>query len=115
MRSKWPLRQLLAVLRGMDLILGLLLAAIILQLGPSLFSGGISGVRGHIVRVATAGVAQEHWNTAVGRTYEALIFLVLIVAVLYWAQRFVAQWVISTGQRNNRQPVSPSSSQSKFV
>ncbi len=116
MRSDWPIRQLLAVLRGVDLILGILLATIVLQLGPSLVRGGISGVHSHIVRVATDGVSQEHWGAAIARMYEALVLLVLVVAVLYWAQRFVAQRVISAGQRMPASPkCSTSGSQSKLV
>ena len=111
MKSQWPLRQLLAVLRGIGLILGILLAAIVVQLGPSLVRGGISGAHDHIVRVATAGVVQEHWDAAISRMYGALILLVVLVAVLYCTQHFLAQWVTSKGQRGRPElPLSGSQS-----
>jgi hypothetical protein len=99
MRSNWPLRQLLAVLRGVNLIVALVLAAILLQLAPALVRGGVSGVRDHIVRVATAGVPQEHWPVAIARMYETLLVLILFCCVLYWAQRFVGRRVTSARSR----------------
>ena len=94
------MRQLLAILRGLNLIVAMVLAAIALQLSPSLFHGGIAGVHDHIVRVATAGVAPDHWNAAVARMYETLIVLMVFVAVLYSAQRFVGRRLSSSTRKH---------------
>jgi hypothetical protein len=91
MRRDWPLRQLLAILRGIALMVALLLSLILLQLVPSLIRGGLSGVRDHIARVAIAGVPPERWGIAVVRMYEALSAIVLLVCILFFAQRYLGQ------------------------
>lgn len=91
MRCNWPLRQLLAILRGIALMVALLLSLILLQLAPSLIRGGLSGVRDHIARVAIAGVPPEHGGIAVLRMYEALSAIVLLVCILFFAQRYLGR------------------------
>jgi len=91
MRRNWPLRQLLAILRGSALMVAVLLSLILLQLVPSLIRGGLSGVRDHIARVAIAGVPPERWGIAVLRMYEALSAIVLLVCILFVAQCYLGR------------------------
>jgi hypothetical protein len=91
MRHNWPLRQLLAILRGIALMVAVLLSLILLQLVPSLIRGGLSGVRDHIARVAIAGVPPERWGIAVLRMYEALSAIVLLVCILFFTQRYLGR------------------------
>jgi hypothetical protein len=95
MRRNWPLRQLLAIMRGIALMVALLLSLILLQLAPSLIRGGLSEVRDHIARVAIAGVPPEHWGIAVLRMYEALSAIVLLVCILFFAQRYLGRKLVS--------------------
>lgn len=95
MRRNWALRQLLAILRGIALMVALFLSLILLQLVPSLIRGGLSGVRDHIARVAIAGVPPERWGIAVLRMYEALSAIVLIVLILFLAQRYLGRKLAS--------------------
>jgi hypothetical protein len=90
MKPEWPLRQLLAMVRGIAAIVCILCGLILVQLVPSLVQGGIGGVRDHIVRVATAGVPSEQWASAVSHMYEALTILFLLALLLYAAQRQLA-------------------------
>jgi hypothetical protein len=91
MRRNWPLRQLLAVLRGIALMVTVLLSLILVQLAPSLIRGGLSAVRDHIARVAIAGVPPERWGIAVLRMYEALSAIALLVCILFFAQRYLGR------------------------
>jgi hypothetical protein len=90
MKPEWPLRQLLAVVRGVAAIVCILCGLIFAQLTPSLLRGGLGGVRDHIVRVANTGVPSERWERAVSHMYEALIILFLLALLLYAAQRQLA-------------------------
>jgi hypothetical protein len=90
MKPEWPLRQALAIVRGVAAILCILCGLIFVQLVPSLVQGGIGGVRDHIVRVATAGVPSEQWESAVSHMYEVLTVLFLFALLLYAAQRQLA-------------------------
>ncbi len=91
MKPNWLLRQLLAILRGLDIMVAAFLILILFQLVPALFRGGLSGVHEHIVRVATAGVAPEHWNVAVTRMYTALVAVLVFGCLLYLAQRYLGR------------------------
>jgi hypothetical protein len=91
MRRNWPLRQLLAILRGIALMVAVLLSLILVQLVPALIRGGLSGVRHHIARVAIAGVPPERWGIAVVRMYEAPSAVVLFVCILFLAQRYLGR------------------------
>ena len=71
------------------------LSLILAQLVPSLVRGGFSGVRDHIARVAVAGVPPERWGIAVLRMYEALSAIVLLVCVLFLAQRYLGRKLAS--------------------
>jgi hypothetical protein len=89
MQPNWILRQLLAVLRGVGLMIALFWALILLQLVPALLRGGLLGVRDHIERVATAGVPPEQWSTAVCRMYEALGGTFVLGCALFLGQRYL--------------------------
>jgi hypothetical protein len=91
MKRNWPLRQLLAILRGTALMVAVLLSLILLQLVPALIRGGISGVRDHIARVAIAGLPPERWGIAVARMYEALSAIVLLGCILFLTQRYLGR------------------------
>lgn len=89
------MRQLLAILRGIALMVALFLFLIVLQLIPSLILGGLSEVHAHIARVAVAGVPPEQWGVAVTRMYEALSLIVLLVCLLYLVQRYLGRKLTS--------------------
>jgi hypothetical protein len=91
MKPIWTLRQLLAWLRGLTIMVALFWALILIQLVPALVTGGFSGLRGQFVRVATAGVPPEQRNIAVIKMYEALGALALAGCILYKAQRYVSR------------------------
>lgn len=81
------------------------LSLILLQLVPSLIRGGFSGVRDHIARVAITGVPPERWGIAVLRMYEALSAIVLLVCILFIAQRYLGRKLASgsgTPERTTR-------------
>lgn len=91
MKANWTLRQLLATLRGIALIVALFWVLIFVQLVPALLRGGFSGVRDRIARVAMAGVPPQHWNIAVTRMYAALGATLLLGIALYLAQRYLGR------------------------
>lgn len=91
MKPDWTLRQVLAILRGVGLMVALFLALILLQLVPSLLRGGIAGVRDHIERVAVSGVPPEHWPIAITRMYVALFGVAALLCILYLAQRYLGR------------------------
>jgi len=95
MKPSWTLRQLLAILRGMALMVALLWGLILLNLVPSLVRGGLSGVRDRIARVAIAGVPPEQWSIAVTRMYEALGATFAFGLILYLAQRYLGRKLTS--------------------
>ena len=91
MTPSWTLRQLLAVLRGLAIMVALFWVLVLIQLVPALVRGGFSGLRDQTVRVATAGIPPEQWNIAVTRMYEALGAIAIAGCVLYKAQRYVGR------------------------
>jgi uncharacterized membrane protein YgcG len=112
MRPNWTLRQLLALLRGIALMVALFWGLILLQLIPALVRGGLAGVRDHIERVATAGVSPERWSIAVIRMYEVLGATFLLGCLLFLAQRYLGRRLNGvrggTGQRMTYSNSSPS-------
>ena len=54
MKPNWTLRQLLALLRGLALMVAVFWGLVLLQLVPALLRRGIAGVREHITQ-ALAG------------------------------------------------------------
>jgi hypothetical protein len=102
MKPSWTLRQLLAILRGVALMVALFWALILLQLVPSLVRAGLAGVREHIARVAVAGVPQEHWDIAIARMYLALGMTLAVGIVLFLAQRYLGRKLASQGRTPRR-------------
>lgn len=102
MKPDWTLRQVLAILRGVGLMVALFLALILLQLVPSLLRGGVSGVRDHIERVAVTGVPPEHWPVAIARMYGALIGVAVFLCILFLAQRYLGRKL--AGNRPSSRP-----------
>ena len=91
MKPNWTWRQLLAILRGVAFMVAVLWTLILLQLVPALLRGGLAGLRDQIVRVATSGVPQEHWDIAITRMYMALGAIVVFGCALYLAQHYLAR------------------------
>ena len=91
MKPSWTLRQLLALLRGLAIMVALFWVLILFQLGPAFFRGGFTALRDQIVRVATAGVPPEHWDIAITRMYEALGAIAIVGLFLYKAQRYLGR------------------------
>jgi len=91
MKPNWTLRQILALLRGLALIVGLLWALFLVQIIPALLGGGVSGVRELIARAAIAGVPQEHWDTAISRMYLLMGATLVFGLALYIAQRYLGR------------------------
>jgi len=91
MKPIWALRQLLAVLRGLAIMVALFWMLILFQLGPAFLRGGLLALRDEVVRAATAGVPPEHWNVAITRMYEALAATALVGCLLFKAQRVLGR------------------------
>ena len=95
MNPVWLWRQVLAILRGVAIIVGLLWALIVVQLVPALLRGGLAGVHEQITRVAIAGVPPERWDAAVLRMYAALSSAVVFLVLLFVAQRYLGRKLTS--------------------
>ncbi len=98
MKPSWTLRQVLALLRGIALMVALFWALILLQLVPTLVRGGLAGAREHIARVAVAGVPPEHWDIAISRMYLALGITFTIGILSLLAQRYLGRRLASQGR-----------------
>ena len=94
MKPSWTLRQVLALLRGIALMVALFWTLILLQLVPALVRGG----REHIARVAVAGVPPEHWDIAISRMYLALGITFAIGILSFLAQRYLGRRLASQGR-----------------
>ena len=101
MKPSWTLRQFLAILRGLALMVALFWALVLLQFVPALVRGGLAGVREHIARVAVAGVPPEHWDIAISRIYLALGIAFTVGIVLFLAQRYLG-WKLTSHGRTPR-------------
>ncbi len=112
MKPNWPLRQLLAILRGIALMVALFWGLILFQLIPALVRSGIAGVHDRIERVATAGVPQEHWSVAVTRMYEALGATFLLGCLLFLGQRYLGRKLSGVSRGGERGMTYSSSSPS---
>jgi len=102
MKPSWTLRQVLALLRGIALMVALFWALILLQLVPSLVRGGLAGVHDHIARVAIAGVPPKHWDIAISRMYLALGLTFAVGIVLFLVQRYLGWKLASQGRTPRR-------------
>ena len=91
MKPSWTLRQLLAILRGLAIMVGLFWALILVRLVPALVRGGVAGVRESIARAAIAGVPSEYWDQAISRMHAALALTFGLGIVLFLAQRYLGR------------------------
>jgi len=98
MKPSWTLRQVLALLRGIALMVALFWVLILLQLVPALVRGGLAEAREHIARVAVAGVPPEHWGIAISRMYLALGITFTLGIVLFLAQRYLGRKLALQGR-----------------
>jgi len=94
MRRQWTLRQLLATVRGIGLMLALFWVFVGAQFVHPLLRGGFAGMREHLDRVATAGVPEEQWPVAIAHMREALIVLAIFLVVMVLLQRYLARKVV---------------------
>lgn len=99
MQPSWTLRQILAILRGLTIMVGLFWALVLVGLLPAFVREGLAGPRDLIVRVATAGVSPEHWNTAITRMQVALITTLAAGIILFVAQRYLGRKLSSRRPR----------------
>src|SRR6266403_6024181 len=72
MKPSWTLRQLLAIVRGLTIMVGLFWALLLVRFVPVLLRRGLTGVRELIVRAATSDVPPEQWEVAISRMHVAL-------------------------------------------
>jgi len=94
MRRQWTLRQLLATVRGIGLMLALFWVFIGAQFVPPLLRGGFAGMREHLDRVATADVPEQQWPGAIAHMREALVVLAVVLVLLILLQRYLARKVV---------------------
>ena len=91
MQRHWTLRQLLAIVRGIGVMVGLFWLLVAVQFVPVLWRGGFAGVRGEMVRIAVHGVAQDHWQIAVMRMDQALGIMGAVACALFLLQRYLGR------------------------
>ena len=91
MRREWTLRQILATVRGIGLMLALFWVFVGLQFLPPLLRGGLAGMREHLDRVATAGVPEDQWPVAIAHMQEALALLAAFLVVILVLQRYLTR------------------------
>jgi hypothetical protein len=95
MQREWTLRQILAIVCGIGVMVGLFWMLVAVQFVPALWRGGLAGVREQMVRIAVTGVAQEHWQIAVMRMDQALGIMGAVACGLFLLQRYLGRKVAS--------------------
>ena len=93
MRRDWTLRQVVAIVRGIGVMVGLFWVVVAIQFVPALIREGFGGARQEMVRIAIAGVAQERWEIAVLRMQEALGGMAALACGLYLLQRYLGRQI----------------------
>jgi hypothetical protein len=93
MQREWTLRQILAIVRGIGVMVGLFWLLVAVQFVPAMWHGGFVGVREQMVRIAVTGVAQDHWEIAVMRMDQALAFMGALACGLFLLQRYLGRKV----------------------
>ena len=83
MKPSFILRQLLALVSGLAIIVALFWSLLLLQFVPVFIRGGFPGLQEHVARVATADVPPQQRETAITRMYEALAASALVGCILY--------------------------------
>jgi hypothetical protein len=91
MQREWTLRQILAIVRGIGVMVGLFWLLVAVQFVPAWWRGGLGGVREQMVRIAVTGVAQDHWQIAVMRMDQALGIMGALGCGLFLLQRTLAR------------------------
>jgi hypothetical protein len=91
MQREWTLRQVLAIVRGIGVMVGLFWVLVAVQFIPVLWRGGFAGARNEMVRIAVTGVAQDHWQIAVMRMDQALGIMGALACGLFLLQRSLAR------------------------
>lgn len=93
MRWEWTLRQMLAAVRGIGIMLALFWVFIGIQFAAPLLRGGFQGMREHLDQVATAGVPPAQWPVAIAHMQEALAILGACMILIVLLQRYLARKV----------------------
>jgi hypothetical protein len=93
MRWEWTLRQVLAAVRGIGIMLALFWVFIGIQFASPLLRGGFEGMREHLDRVATAGVPPARWPVAIAHMREALVVLAACMVLVILLQGYLARKV----------------------
>jgi len=101
MQREWTLRQILATVRGIGVMVGLFWLLVAVQFVPAWWRGGLGGVREQMVRIAVTGVAQDHWQIAVMRMDQALGIMGALGCALFLLQRYLGR-KLSTRQTSQR-------------
>ena len=99
---------MLAIVRGVAVMVASFWALVLLQLASAFVRGGFAGVHDCIVRVVTTGVPPEHWEVAMLRMYEALGGTFLCLCLLFLAQRYLAKKLKNISQDAQRMTYSNS-------
>jgi hypothetical protein len=95
MKPSWTLRQLLAILRGLTIMVGIFWFLVLLELVPALLRRGFAGVHDLIVRAAIAGVSPEHWDDAISRMQLALGSILTVGILLFIVQSYLGRKLTS--------------------
>jgi hypothetical protein len=91
MQREWTLRQILAIVRGIGVMVGLFWMLVAVQFVPAMWHGGFAGVREQMVRIAVTGVAEDHWQIAVMRMDQALGIMGAVACALFLLQRYLGR------------------------
>ena len=99
MQREWTLRQILAIVRGIGVMVGLFWMLVAVQFVPAMWHGGFGGVREQMVRIAVTGVAQDRWQIAVMRMDQALGIMGAVACCLFLLQRYLGRKLNPSRQR----------------
>ena len=98
MQRNWTLRQLLAIVRGIGVMVGLFWLLVAAEFLPVLWHGGFIGERNEMVRIAVAGVDRDRWEIAVMRMDQALGIMAAVGCGLFLLQRYLGRKLTTSRQ-----------------
>jgi hypothetical protein len=98
MQRNWTLRQLLAIVRGIGVMVGLFWLLVAAEFLPVLWHGGFAGVRNEMVRIAIAGTDRDRWQIAVIRMDQALGIMAAVGCGLFLLQRYLGRKLATSRQ-----------------
>ena len=98
MQRNWTLRQLLAIVRGIGVRVGVVWLLVAAEFVPILWHAGFAGVRNEMVRIAIAGVDRDRWQIAVIRMYQALEIMAAVGCGLFLLQRYLGRKLTTSRQ-----------------